>query len=231
VKEEDMKKGLFVTCLIGAVIGVWAVNAHSGDLVDWWDEVAPITVLDKKDIGCTSSTGIKTISCKDVCRYDGHFCPGVAQGFRACQIVLNKLFSDQLPARGDIFVVSGSVVGPVPAIEYITGARYGTPAGGVVNGNLVIDPGIGKESFIFVRMSTGKAYKVTSKVGIPPPEMRPLHPRVAAGECTQEERDELMVMARKWAFKVMTLPEADVFEIEELKDYDWEKVRDQAWNL
>jgi hypothetical protein len=125
--------------------------------------------------------------------------------------------------------VSGSTLGPIPAIEYVTGTRYGPPLGGVFKGNLVVDPGIGRESFIFVRISTGKAYKLTTRIGIPPDEMKPLHPKVAGGTANEEETAELYRLARKWALTILTLPEDEVFEIVELQDYDWQKVKKEAW--
>jgi formylmethanofuran dehydrogenase subunit E len=220
-----MKRGFLFMILAAAAIGV----SQGGNMVDWWDEVPPVTVVDAKDIGCTSTTGIETITARDVARYDGHFCPGLAQGFRACQVVFHRLFPGEIPARDDVFVVSGSKVGPIPSIEYLTGARYGPPMGGVLNGNLVYDPDIGRETFIFVRMSAGKAYKLTSKVGIPPDVMKPLHPKVASGTATPDERAEMFTYARDWAFKILTLPEDEIFEIVELKDYDWQAVKKKAW--
>jgi len=225
-----MRKGLLVLVVAGAAFGFWMTSGHAGDLVTWWDEVPPVTVLDQKDIGCNSTTGIKTITAMDVARFDGHFCPGIATGFRATQIVFERLFPGEVPRRGDMFVVSGSNLGPVPAIEYITGTRYGPPMGGVFKGNLVVDPGIGRESFIFVRISTGEAYKLTTKLGIPPDEMKILHPKVAGGTANEEETVVLYEMARRWAFNVLTMPENEVFEIEKLNGYDWQKVKKEAWN-
>ena len=45
----------------------------------------------------------------------------------------------------------------------------------------------------------------------------------------RKETVELYKMARKWAFNILTMPENEVFEIVELKDYDWEKVKKEAW--
>ena len=69
----------------------------------------------------------------------------------------------------------------------------------------------------------------TTKLGIPPDEMKILHPKVAGGTATEEETVELYTIARKWAFNILTMPEDEVFEIVRLEDYDWQKVKEEAW--
>lgn len=191
---------------------------------NWYDEVPAITVRDTIDKTLFSSTGIKTITIKDLHKYYTHVCPGITQGMRLCMSAARRLFDDGILVRGDIRVVTGSDHGPVAAIEYLTGAHLGVkgrPHGNWFNGKLIYDPGIGKKSFIFQRISTGKAISLTSKIGIPPADMTILHHKAETGKIKLGEKEQLWELARKWAFKVMIMSEQDLFEIEKLTAFDW----------
>lgn len=192
---------------------------------NWWDEVPTITVRNPFDKGYWSSTGIMTITLRDLSKFYNHCGPGVTQGLRLCIAAGKRLYKDGMIIRGDLRVVTGDNHGPAAVIEYITNAVYGKPLGkaGVwFNGKMVYDTSIGKYSFIFYRKSTGKAIKLTLKLGVPPKEMRELKKKQFAGKkLTPEQVARMKAMARKWAFRTMIMLEKELLEIEELKDFNW----------
>jgi len=144
---------------------------------------------------------------------------------RLCIAAGRELYKDGMIIRGDLRVVTGDNHAPAAVIEYITNAVYGKPQKQKAiwfNGQMVYDPGIGKYSFIFYRKSTGKAIKLTLKLGVPPKEMRELKKKQFAGKkLTPEQVARMKAMARKWAFKTMIMPDEELLEIEELKDFNW----------
>ena len=121
-------------------------------------------------------------------------------------LLITSLRRDRLPVERDI----GAHLGV-----------KGRPHGNWFNGKLIYDPGIGKKSFIFQRISTGKAISLTSKIGIPPADMTILHHKAETGKIKPGEKEQLWELARKWAFKVMIMSEQDLFEIEKLTAFDW----------
>jgi len=88
--------------------------------------------------------------------FHGHICPGLAIGFRATEIALEKLGGDFTRAVDEelVCVTENDACG-VDAVQVITGCTFG-------KGNLIYRP-TGKMAFTFFQRETGKAVRVVLK--------------------------------------------------------------------
>lgn len=172
-------------------------------------------------------SGNITIGIEDIDKFRGSVGPGVALGYRACQIALSRLYPGEIPPRGDQFVISGSTKPcPVYAISYITGALYGKGSSGILNGNLAFDKSIGEFCFIFARMSDGKAIKLTKTFKFPEDFME-LRSKLKDKGTTPEEKKNCFKRFRSLSLEILTIPEGDVFEVTTLRDFSWKKYKEK----
>jgi len=167
-----------------------------------------------------------TIGIEDIGKFCGSIGPGVALGYRACQIALSQLYPNDIPLRGDQFVISGSIRPcPVDAISYITGARYGKGSTGILNGNLAFDKSVGEFCFIFARMSDGKAIKLTKKFRFPN-DFYELRSKLKNKGTTPEERKNCFKRFHSLSIEILTAAEENVFEVTTLRDFSWKKYKE-----
>jgi len=178
--------------------------------------------------GCHQPCGkYLTLWIDDIERFHGDIGPGVAIGYRACQIALSQLYPGEIPPRGDQFVVSGSAKAcPADPVSFITGARYGKGANNAYNGNLAFDESVGFFSFIFASMSSGKAIKLKSKFEFPE-EFKKLKDKMNSDP---EAKAMFFRMSRCLSRKVLTAPEKEIFEMEQLSDFDWKAYKENYSN-
>jgi len=161
-----------------------------------------------------------TITFEDAGRPHGGICPGVALGYRACQIALDRLYPNEIPTKGDLFVVTSiSKACPVDVVTHITGARYGK--------DLVFDPAIGDSSFIFAGKSGKTAVKLTSRFNLPPKEIDALKSLVESGKATPKEKEEFRRLRQSLSFKILILSEDQVFLVEDLPAFSWENYKEK----
>lgn len=216
--------------LLSVALGVPTLpSAIAGGIGCRWQGVPPITLMlpGKTDAKKSLSTRIDalTIGINDVERYHGRpIGPGVALGYRACQIALSRLYPGEIPLRGDQFVVSGSAKDcPGDAVSYVTGARYGKGSEGAFNGNLVFDKSVRRFSFIFASMSRGNAVKLTSKFVFPQEFVE----AAAKSKEGAEAEEKFLALARRVSAEVLTAPEAELFEVTPLEDFRWQKCKEK----
>lgn len=165
-----------------------------------------------------------TLSFADLEKYHGGSGPGVALGYRACQIALAQLYPGQIPPRKDQFVVSGSEKGcPGDAVSYITGARYGKGAEKAFNGNLVFDEKVGFFSFIFASISGDKAIKLSCTFEFP----KNFLALKKKSHTDPEASAQFQHMAKCIAKKVLTSPDSELYEVSELHDFNWKECKEK----
>jgi len=164
-----------------------------------------------------------TISVNDIERFHGDIGPGVALGYRACQIALSQLYPGEIPPRKDQFVVSGSAKAcPADPVSFITGARYGKGADNAFNGNLAFDKSVGFFSFIFASMTSGKAVKLKCKFEFPE-KFKELKPKM---DTNPEAKAMFFKMARCLSRQVLIAPEKEIFEVIPLSDFSWKDYKE-----
>lgn len=226
---KAVKRGLVSTISIVGLFFMFSavtVTAHMG--CGFLEGVPTITLhnpgMEGVHHGHTSNI---TVGIEDIKRFHGSVGPGVALGYRACQIALSRLYPGEIPPKGDQFVVSGSTKPcPVDAITYITGARYGKGSNGILNGNLAFDKSVGEFCFIFTRMSDGKAIKLAKTFKFPK-GFKELRAKLKDKGTTPEEKKNCFKKFHSLSLEILTAPEGDVFEITTLPDFSWKKYKEK----
>jgi len=135
---------------------------------DNYDNFGVIKIEDKlaKNIGYNAdSADVFFISLKDIGKYHGKVCPGIATGFKMIKDVLDSLYPNSIPQRGQIQVASSKPSDLFDVAGYITGARNFYGRGEINRGDLVIDTTLNPHQYmsfamVFRRKDNGKMYKV-----------------------------------------------------------------------
>ena len=179
--------------------------------------------------GCNKPCGkYITLGIKDVKKFHGEICPGVALGYRACQIALPQLYPGEIAPRGDQFVVSGVARAcPADSVSFITGARYGKASNGAFNCNLAFDDSVGKSSYIFASMSSGKAIKLNSKFEFP----KEFEEARAKKDTDPEAKAMFLKMGKCLSQKILTAPDKEIFEVTPVSDFDWKAYKESYLKL
>jgi len=111
------------------------------------------------------SADVFFISLRDIGKYHGKVCPGIATGYKMIKDVLDSLYPNSIPQRGQIQVISSKPSDLFDIAAYITGARSFFGRSEVSRGDLVIDTTLNPHQFmsfamVFRRKDNNKAFKV-----------------------------------------------------------------------
>jgi formylmethanofuran dehydrogenase subunit E len=144
---------------------------------------------------------------REVVRFHGHSCPGLAIGIRAAELALSEFERDE---DEEITAVVETDMCGVDAIQFLTGCTFG-------KGNLVhLD--YGKNAFSFYRRSDGRGIRIVVRpdaLGGPDEEIHQLRGKMAAGEeLSQEESTCLKRAVSKRTQSIMTANLHDLFNME-----------------
>ncbi len=90
------------------------------------------------------------------------------------------------------------------------------------NGDLAFDESVGFFSFIFAGMSSGKAIKLKNKFEFPE-EFKGLKAKMDT-----DPEAKAMFFKVSWCLsrQVLTAPEKEIFEIEQLSEFDWKAYKE-----
>lgn len=162
-----------------------------------------------------------TLTISDMEKYYGDVGPGLALGYRACQIAFAHLYPGEIPPRGDQFIVGALSSCPADPISFITGVRYGKDVPEVFNGNLVFDKKIESFSFIFASMSNGKAFKLICRYKLPQEfldlmELKKSDPAAV---------EKFWNMAHCLSRYILTAPAGEIYEVTPLPNFSWKEYR------
>ncbi len=112
------------------------------------------------------SADVFFISLRDIAKYHGKVCPGIASGFFMIKQVLDSLYQgDRIPERGKIKVACSRGSDLLDIAGYITGARSFYGRSEINKGDLVVDTSLNPHQpmsfvMVFARKDTDLAYKV-----------------------------------------------------------------------
>lgn len=165
----------------------------------------------------------------------GHSCPAVSGAYKITSKALKALYGEETPVRGEIRVlIKGGprdlAYGPqAQVISLITGASGATGFKGLGgrfsrNDKLLFDTKDPQfNTFIFERIDTGKAVKVTYNPGALPhdPRMNDVSPLVMGGTATREEKDLFIELWQGNVKKILLEDDQypGLFQVEELTDF------------
>jgi formylmethanofuran dehydrogenase subunit E len=149
-------------------------------------------------------TDIPTI--EDAIRFHGHFCPGLAMGYRAAVATL-KLLDVARPRDEELVAIAEGDACDVDAVQLVTGCTAG-------KGNLILHP-IGKHAFTFLRRDTGETIRVVLRYpeNLRDPDFDTLRSRVFSGTATSGETEKFRKQMESVSRAILDMPEKDILTL------------------
>lgn len=144
----------------------------------------------------------------EAARFHGHICPGLALGYRAAGIALERLRSGRAEDEELVTIAETDACG-VDAIQVLTGCTAG-------KGNLLFKDH-GKHAFTFINRVTGDAVRVVGNPSFDTDSLDPglasLRTRVMQGQASGEELAEYRRRIDRIVEKILDLPAETLFTI------------------
>ncbi len=147
----------------------------------------------------------------EAARFHGHVCPGLALGYRAAEIALERLRSGRAEDEELVTIAETDACG-VDAIQFLTGCTLG-------KGNLLIKDH-GKHAFTFINRRTGDAVRV---IGNPSfnadtldPDLAPIRARVMQGRASGEDLAEYRRRMDRVVAAILDTPAEILFTIQDV---------------
>ncbi len=147
----------------------------------------------------------------EAARFHGHVCPGLALGYRAAEIALERLRSGRAEDEELVTIAETDACG-VDAIQFLTGCTLG-------KGNLLIKDH-GKHAFTFINRRTGDAVRV---IGNPSfnadtldPDLAPIRARVMQGRASGEDLAEYRRRMDRVAAAILDTPAEILFTVQDV---------------
>lgn len=136
--------------------------------------------------------------------FHGHVCPGLAIGFKAATLALEKLEVSRSVDEEMLAIVENDACG-VDAVQVLAGCTFG-------KGNLFFRD-YGKQVYTFARRSFGRAVRVAVKYGaFHNPQLSGLRGKVHSGEASGEEKRVFFELQQRHIQNILESGE-DCFDI------------------
>ncbi len=141
--------------------------------------------------------------------FHGHICPGLAIGFQAARVLMERLGARRAGDEELLAIVENDACG-TDAIQAMTGCTFG-------KGNFIFND-FGKHAFILADRKRGKAVRVCLLPDAveADPEHLSLAEKVQNGEASPEEMQRFRARQRKRAQKVLEADARSLFKVEEI---------------
>ncbi len=147
----------------------------------------------------------------EAARFHGHICPGLALGYRAAEVALERLRSGRAEDEELVTIAETDACG-VDAIQFLTGCTVG-------KGNLLFKDH-GKHAFTFINRRTGEAVRVIGNpsfdAGSLDPDLAPIRARVMQGEASDEEFAEYRRRTERMVDAILDIPAETLFSIQDV---------------
>ncbi len=144
-------------------------------------------------------------------RFHGHICPGLALGYRAAEVALERLRSGRAEDEELVTIAETDACG-VDAIQFLTGCTVG-------KGNLLFKDH-GKHAFTFINRRTGDAIRVIGNpsfdAGSLDPDLAPIRARVMQGEASDEDFAEYRRRTERIVEAILEIPAETLFSIQDV---------------
>jgi len=158
-------------------------------------------------------------SYEEAVAFHGHACPGLAIGYRASVIALEKLYSGRSEDEELICIVENDACS-VDGVQFVAGCTLG-------KGNLLFRD-YGKQTYTFILRDGSNAVRLSLKPDVSlntDPHAATLMKKVFSGEANEEEMDVFQNEREKSIDRYLNLPADEVFEIRHVKPKIPEKAR------
>ncbi|MDD2473736.1 MULTISPECIES: FmdE family protein [unclassified Methanoculleus] len=143
--------------------------------------------------------------------FHGHVCPGLALGYRAAEIALDRLRSGRSEDEEIVTIAETDACG-VDAIQVLTGCTAG-------KGNLLFKD-YGKHAFTFINRRTGDAVRIAANPSFDTdsldPDLAPLRARVFRGDASAAEQAEYRKRVDRVVEAVLDLPAEQLFTVRDV---------------
>ncbi len=171
------------------------------------------------------------ISLKDVAKYHGKVCPGIATGFKMFQDVFARLYPNgEIPVRGQIKVASSRASDLLDVAGYIIGAHSFKEHCNLSKGDLVVDTTLNPHqpmtfAMVFKRKDNGKMIKVIFHKGklIPDkykPFIKETTEEALKGKADSTTANKFRNLVSSWVKNILTNGiNPEVYEIKECTKY------------
>ncbi|MES2520526.1 MAG: acetolactate decarboxylase [Bacteroidota bacterium] len=159
---------------------------------------------------------MQIIDLKDLTKFHGHLCDGLAEGFLALKGALFTLFPDSIIDRTNVRIVSKPSPCLTDAAIYMTGGRY--------QFNTFYVSSEIKSMYIVQRIDNGKTVSVSRKANIKPSIIDKMGNQATENKLSACELDTLRMEEDKYTrFLLLTNPN-DIFEIQVMNDFKWKPI-------
>ena len=145
-------------------------------------------------------------SWKTAVKFHGHVCPGLAIGYKAAMVAMDRL-KDKRAADEEIVTITETNACGVDAIQTVTGCTSG-------KGNLLIRD-YGKNVFTMVSRSSGEGIRISLKSGIMSlePRHRELINLMRADKATESEMAEFKKMHTEKSMSILASSPEELFNM------------------
>jgi len=144
-----------------------------------------------------------------VVEFHGHVCPGLAIGYRAAKLALER-FLEKGGNLDDLYVITENDACGVDAIQVLTGCTFG-------KGRLIYKD-TGKMAYTFGSISWGKGERlvVRGEFWQRSSDQEELFNKILEKKATEEERKRFSELQNKRAEEILTMPTDQLFKIQEV---------------
>jgi formylmethanofuran dehydrogenase subunit E len=143
--------------------------------------------------------------------FHGHSCPGLTMGIRVSEIALREIGPHS--ADEEVVCITETDHCGVDAIQYFTGCTFG-------KGNL-IHHDYGKNVFIFLRRSDGKAVRISTRPEFwarSDPQEREIFDRMRADQPVSDEERQYFQQSREQRIQaILDAPLEDLFQVRQVE--------------
>ncbi|NIO03876.1 MAG: formylmethanofuran dehydrogenase [Proteobacteria bacterium] len=143
--------------------------------------------------------------------FHGHVCPGLALGFRAARVLMERLGVRRAADEELVAIVENDACG-TDAIQVMTGCTFG-------KGNFIFRQH-GKQAFILVARKRTMALRVCVRPDVlrPDPDHLSLSDKVQNGTASPEEEGRFRQLQQGRTQKILNMASESLFKIEEVSN-------------
>lgn len=142
--------------------------------------------------------------------FHGHFCPGLALGYRATKAALAQLEAKRATDEELIAIVESDGCG-IDAVQALLGCTIG-------KGNLIYKD-YGKQAYTIACRNTNKGVRVAMKADVfaLSPEQEKLMNAVFGDKATKKQQTSFEKIQKERIDKLLTMPDEELFKIEKVE--------------
>lgn len=148
------------------------------------------------------------VSFDEVAVFHGHRCPGLSLGYRVAQAALRESAAERAEDEELVAIVENDACG-IDAIQYVSGCTAG-------KGNLILRD-YGKHAYTFYHRKTGRGIRIYADYFITDSKddarFVALRGKIARGEATEADREELRGLTEVRCQRILDAPEAQFIRI------------------